>query len=101
MVELATVRQEGTLQVEDGLERGLHAFDVLANRDAPADVIADVRRARQVVGVGMGLENPINLQTLGLDICQHLVRRGCAGVAGLEVVVKHRVDDGRVVASVV
>ena len=65
VVELAAVGQEGALEVVDLLERRLDLADVLADGDAPADLLLQVARAGQVVGMRVGLENPLRRQVLG------------------------------------
>ena len=55
----------------------------------------------QVVRMCVGLENPLNLQAVILDVCEQLVSLNCAGSAGLKVEVQHGVDDGRAPGGVV
>jgi hypothetical protein len=94
MVELAAIGQEAALQVVELLEGGLHHADVLADCNAPADPRLKVAGRRQVIGMRMGLQDPFDLQAVLGHARQHPVGAGGAGVARLEVVVEHRVDDG-------
>ena len=76
VVELAAVGQEAALQVVELLERRLHLADVLADGDAAAHALLQVARARQVVGVRMRLQDPLDLSgPLSCDVGQHLVGR--------------------------
>jgi hypothetical protein len=94
VVELAAVGQKAALQVVELLEGGLHLADVVADADAPADALLQVARTREVVGVRVGLEDPVDVERVVLQVRQHLVGGGRVGVGGFEVVVEHRVDDG-------
>ena len=62
VVKLAAIGVEFGLQVEDGLEYGLHIGNRRANGDLAAQVFAQVVGRRQVVGMGVGFENPLHGQ---------------------------------------
>ncbi len=94
MVKLRAVQLEAGFHVEDALEHFLHAADVVANRGFAAQVLLQIRRGAQVVGMGMGFHNPLDLQIIGFDKFDNFVSRLVAGAARLGVVVQHRVDDG-------
>src|SRR3546814_7408891 len=64
MVELRAVGGEGLLKVEDLLEYPLHLGDVRADADPAAERRLQVRRGREVVGMGVGLEDPVDRETL-------------------------------------
>ena len=57
---------ETSVGIEDGAEDLLHLADVLADADLRAGLQLDVGRAGQVVGVGMGLQHPLDREALGL-----------------------------------
>jgi hypothetical protein len=42
-----------------------------ADADLAAELVLDVGRARQVVGMDMGLDQPLKLQAVGLDVLDH------------------------------
>jgi hypothetical protein len=63
-VELAAVALELGAFVEDLAEGVLHHGDVAADADLAAELLLDVGRARQVVGMDMGLDQPLELQPL-------------------------------------
>ena len=92
VVELAAVGQETALQVEQFLEHRLHLADMPADGNAPAQLLLDVARAGQVVGMGMGLEDPVELQALAADVVDHPVGRSRGRPPRLEIVVQHRID---------
>ena len=91
---MRAVHREFGLQVEDAFEHALHLGDVFANGDLAAQLRFQVLRGRQVVGMGMGFQNPRHLQLLRLHKGDDLVSAVVPGAAGLGVVVEHRVDDG-------
>ena len=94
MVELGTVGVEAGLHVEDAFEHALHQCDVVADTGFAAELRFQVGRSGQVVGVGVGFQNPGHGELLAFDEGNYLVGAGVAGAAGLGVVVQHRVDDG-------
>ena len=47
-----------------------------------------------MVGVGVGLQQPVGPQAMLAHVLDHAVGAGGAGAAGLGVVVQHRIDDG-------
>lgn len=94
MVELRTVNAKRRLQVEQVLEHALHLADGLANGDFAAQGTAQVRRGGQVVGVGVGFQQPLHLQAMGLDERHDVVGLARVGASGRGVVVEHRVDNG-------
>jgi len=59
-----------------------------------AQVMLDVRRCAQVVGMGMGLHDPLDPQIVGFDEFNDLVSGVVAGTPRLGVVVHNRADDG-------
>jgi len=77
------------LQVEDAFEHVLHVGDGGPYRNAAAQVLAQVVRCREVVGMGMGFQNPLHAQTLLFDKCHQRICRIGAGAASLGVVVEY------------
>ena len=63
MIEIAAVGLEISC-VKDRSENSLHVLDVLADADIGPGLGLDVGRARQMVGVRVGLERPDDLITL-------------------------------------
>ena len=64
VVELAAVGSEFRLQMEDALEHVLHLGDLAADGNFAAQVLAQIGRRREVVGMGMGFQNPVHRQVL-------------------------------------
>ena len=87
---------EAGLHVEDVFEDTLHQGDVVTDAGFAAELGLQVGRSGQVVGVGVGFQNPGHGELLAFDEVNHFVGAGVAGAAGLGVVVQHRVDDGAV-----
>ena len=93
MVELApVVGQVGG--VEDRTKNLLHLADMFADADLRTGFLFDVGRARKVVGVGVGLEHPVDRQTAFLRGFQDPVRRMRRRPSGRLVVVEDRIDHG-------
>jgi hypothetical protein len=67
-VELAAVALELGAFVEDLAEGVLHDGDVLADADLAAQLLLDIGRGRQVVGVDMGLDQPLELEAVLADV---------------------------------
>ena len=81
VVELTAIRVELWLQVEDGFEHLLHLGDGGSDGDFPSQLAAKVVRGGQVVGMGMGFQNPLHGQPLPLDESYQAIRRMGAGAA--------------------
>ncbi len=47
-----------------------------------------------MVGVGMGLQQPLNLQTFGFDLIYKSLGRGAAGPGRRRIIVENAVDNG-------
>jgi hypothetical protein len=60
VVELAAIAGEAAAGIEQLAEHLLHLADVAADGDAPAELLLEVGRGRQVVGVGMGFQYPFD-----------------------------------------
>ena len=94
MVELAAVAfQVG--RVEHRAEDLLHVADVLANTDLGAGLELDIGRARQMIGMGVRLEHPLNGETVGGSGGENDVCGLGRGLAARMVVIEHRIDHRR------
>ena len=67
---------------------------MLADRGLATQLFADIGRGREVVGVDMGIDDPLDRQALGLHKCDQTVGRHGGGPPGRGVIVQQRVDDG-------
>ncbi len=94
LVELAAVAAERGPFVEDFAEDVLHLDDVAADGQTAAEAFLQVGRGRQVVGVSVGLQQPVNLKVFGLHIGDQGVGRGGRGAARGGIIIQHAVDDG-------
>ena len=93
-VELAAVALELGAFVEDLAEHLLHDRDVLADAELAAELALDVGRGRQMIGMGMGLDQPFDLETVLLDEADDLVGGLVADAPRRIVDVHDAVDDG-------
>ncbi len=93
VVELRAVRVE-IGEVEHFLERRLNAADALPDGDTAAEPLLEIGRGRQMIGVSMGLEDPVDREPLRLDERGDRVGRGRARAPGLVVVVEDGINDG-------
>ena len=91
-VELAAVAGEFGACVEKLAKGVLHGGDVRADGQPAAQVLVQVRRCREVVGVHMCLQQPLHLQAELANAPDQPVGTGGAGTARLGVVVEHAVD---------
>ena len=85
--------------VEDRSENSLHVLDVLADADFRAGLGLDVRRAGEMVGMGVGLERPHDGVALLFRHTQDGVDRADVDRAETGVVVEHGVDHRRLLGS--
>ena len=89
------------LEVEDRAEAPLHVGDMLADPHLGPGARLQVGRRRKVVGVGVGLEHPVEGQPFRRGGRENPVRRRSGGLAGAVVEVEHRVDGRRLAAGAV
>ncbi|MNT73574.1 hypothetical protein D3C72_2122990 [compost metagenome] len=82
----------------DGRERLLHRLDGGADGHVAAQLLLQIGRGGQMVGVRVGFQQPAALQAVFAHEGDHLVGRGGRGAARFRVVVEHGVDDGAVPA---
>ena len=101
MVELMTVGHEIMLEMKELAEGVLHRADVRTDRDLPAGLAFEVLGRRQVIGMGMGLEDPVEVQIMVAQIGEHPIGRAGAGAPRAKGVVENRVDDRSPVAGMV
>ncbi|MNP03773.1 hypothetical protein D3C76_956690 [compost metagenome] len=97
-VELAAIGTEFLPPVEQSGEGTLHAGDSRSDGDTPAQLPLEVGGSRQMIGVGMGFQQPFDAQALLADMGDHRVGAGMADAPGGGIVVQHRIDDGAGVA---
>ena len=100
MIELRTVDAKFRLKVEQGLEHALNLADRLTNRNLAAQFPTQIRRGGQVIGMGVGFQQPLHLQLMFANESDDLVGLDGGGSPGGGVVVEHRVDDRAVPAIV-
>ncbi|MNE70426.1 hypothetical protein D3C80_1662170 [compost metagenome] len=81
LVELAAVAAELGPFIEDFAEGVLDLDDVAADGQATAQALLQIGRGGQVVGVGVSLQQPMDLQVLGLDKGDQGVGRSGRGSA--------------------
>ena len=93
LVEVATVGVK-VGGVEDRAEDPLHVLDVLADADPRAGLGLDVRRAREMIGVGVGLERPVEGDASVARSLQDRFHRAGVDLAGILIVVEHGIDHG-------
>ena len=81
--------------VEQFAEYVLYRHDMFANGNLAAELFLQIGRSRQMVGMGMGFEKPLDRQALFLNIGNHLVGGLEGGPAGSRVEIEYAVDYGR------
>ena len=94
VVELAAVAAEVGPLVEDLAEDLLHGEDFMANRQLTAELFLEIGRRRQVIGMGVRLEQPLNRETFGFYVINERIGRSVRGAPGRRIIVEHAVDDG-------
>ena len=91
-IEFAAVAAQ-VRRIEHWAKDLLHIANVLTDADLGAGFELDVRRARQMVGVRVGLEHPVDGKAFGLCRLEDAVGRFGRGPAARVVVVEHGIDD--------
>ena len=61
MIKLFAIGLEGFVSVEDLFEDSLNINDVPSDSDGSAKIFFQVRGRAEMVSVGMGLQNPVNV----------------------------------------
>jgi len=97
-VELRSVALKLCALVEYLAEDVLHDQDVAADADLAAQFLLDIGRAGQVVGMGVGLDDPLQLQAVLFDMPDDLVGTVIGDAPGGIVDVHHAVDHGAGIA---
>ena len=91
MVELGTFARH-VVGIEHRAEDALHIADVFADRDFRAGLELDIGRARQMVGVRVGLQHNADLDAEFAGLRQQRVGGGEGRLAAAEIVIEHRID---------
>src|SRR3546814_5580997 len=94
MVELAAVAGKFSAGIEHLAESILHHGDVETDAKPAAQLLLQVGRGRQVVGMHMGFDDPLDSQALLAHEGDDRVGRMSGGAARGGVEIEHRVDDG-------
>ena len=94
-VELRTVAGNMRRLPQNIDEDALHAYDPLANHNLPAECLFQIGRSREVVGMGVGFEQPVNRQPLPLHIGDHRICIVAGGAARCRIKVEDRINDRR------
>ena len=87
--------------MKNAFEHCLNLGDGRANRYLSAQFAAKVVRGRQVIGMGVGFQDPLDRQVLALNEIDEPLGRQRAGTARSGVVVQHRIDQCAVAARLV
>ena len=93
MIELRAVGVEGLLDVEQVPEQLLHVGDVLADADAAAELLLEKGGGAQVIRMGVGLEDPVDLEREPAHERDDLVRETGPGPPRRLIEVERGVDD--------
>ena len=99
MVELTAVGGEVRPGIEDAGEHFLDVGDMRADCGLAAERLLEIGRGGQVIGMGVGFQNPVDGQLLLADIGNDGIRRFGGGAARLGVEVQDRIDNRAVVAA--
>ena len=62
--------------------------------DPAAQALAQVGGGGQVIGMGMGFQQPVHHKPLLLDVSENAIGRPGIGARGFRVIAEHRIDDG-------
>ena len=93
-IKLRTICRKIRLRVKNALEYLLHRIDVITDGRFATQMLFQIRRRRQMIGMGMGLEYPIDRELVFANKGNHLVSRIGVSTAGLGVVIQNGVDNG-------
>ena len=92
-VPLAPVGREVVVQAVDVLPQLLDADDFFADRSGGLQLLVEIGRGGEVVGVGMGVQQPFDGQAFRLDVVQDGVGVAGRGRRRLLVEIPDRIDD--------
>ncbi len=92
VIELTAIGGEPAACVEQLAEGVLHHGDAITDRQFAAQLLLEIGRRAQMVGVHMGFQQPLHPQVLVAHVVDQALRACMGGAAGCRVVVQHRVD---------
>lgn len=95
MIELPAVGCKVLTQIEKPGKAGLHLRDALADGGGGAEAGFKKGERTHVIGMGVGLEQPVHAQPFGLDHRDELLGGLRAAATRVRIVIEHRVDDRR------
>ena len=91
MVEFGAI-QRNVWRIKHRAENLLHVAHMFADPDKCAGLVLDVRGGREVVGVNMGLQHPIDFGVIRLCCRQQSINRTDGRLSRSVIVVEHRID---------
>ena len=94
-IELATVPAKAITLSKYRSEDLLHRCDLRANRNLSTELLTNVGRAGEMVGVNVGFEDVAQAEVVVSDVLNDFICGLCAQSAGRLIKVQHRVNDGR------
>ena len=93
-VKLAAVAGKLRAGIKHLAENLLHLNDVFTDADFAAQLLLQIRRRRKVVGMGVGFQYPLHLQTCLADMGNQLIGGMGIGAAAAVIKSQYRIDDG-------
>jgi hypothetical protein len=93
-VELPPVGRKIPWQVVKIAKHRLDFGDASTDAGAGAELILQIRHRRQVIGMNMGIENPLNRKARRAHMGDEAVGELRRGPGGGLIVVENRIDDG-------
>src|SRR3546814_18297808 len=84
---------ESVPAVEQFAEGVLYGYGMFANRVLAVGLFLEMRRCRKMVGVGMGLQRPVDCKVMLRDEGDDLVGRGKARAPCRRIIIEYAVDD--------
>ncbi len=94
LVPLRTVGRERGVVIVDAFPQLLHVDDLFADRGRHAGFRIEIAGRREVVGVGMRVQNPDQLVAFTFDVGEQGVGRSRRRGRRIRVEIEDRVDDG-------
>ena len=93
VIELRPISTEGRLGSEQLAKDALDLLHILANGDFPAELGFQPWCRREVIGMNMGFQNPVDGQTLCRDKVGDLLCGVGTGATGGGAIVQNRIND--------
>ena len=93
MIKLRSIARKFVTEVEQIAEDFLNGGDRCANGNLAADLFLQIGRGRNMIGVRMGLQQPVNGQPFLSNKGDELIGGGCRGAARGRIVIEHAIDD--------